>query len=401
MPGVSHMMLTFDQLLKVANQSSLYSDWPLFGPIPLSGIDDLRWNSLPTINSQNLSNHNNYNSHALGGVRQFLSSGTKGTPKIVPFSDADLLRVASLCGRFSALEGITTETRSMVLLPMASWTVGRITMDGHRMAGAQVHGVDLHGGVEAWQQACHAIRPTVISSTPSVLSAWAPYYDGPSLSLVETTGEPLLESERRIIESSFGAFVHDAYGLTECVVGVECGIRHGFHYWPDSVHVEILAPDTDCPLPLGALGEIVLTSFQQASLPILRYRSGDLGYLATLPCPCGRQQPILHLYGRKENTMALPRGVSLDRIVLEEAIVAWGFDQPKVVWKGMPGSPAAPFVTDSFKPTLELSWATEKDREEISCIQYRLFSTFPEIAELVHEDAIQLFLLGKGEEHVR
>ncbi|MBF0401724.1 MAG: AMP-binding protein [Magnetococcales bacterium] len=392
-------MLTFTELLVAARRTPLYDAWSLQEPLLPEHPGDSNWQTLPTLDAEQLTCFTSEQcGHIPGGTRLFLSSGTMGKPKLIPFTEADLERVAELCGRFSVLEGIDAQTRSMVLLPMASWTVGRITMDGHRRAGAQVHGMDLHGGVAAWQQACDAIRPTVISSTPSVLAAWAPHYCGPPMTLLETTGESLLESERRLIEARFGAFVHDAYGLTECVVGVECAMRQGFHYWPDSVHVEILDPMTNQSLPAGTMGEIVLTSFQQGSLPILRYRSGDLGWLAETPCPCGRREPLLHLYGRKAPALTLPRGVTLDRCLLEGALVAWGYEYPRVIWKGTPGSPATPFVTDCFRPALEITWRKRVDEANDTVLRRQLFDQFPELAELAHEQVLNLSLSPRGEE---
>ncbi|MBF8272987.1 MAG: hypothetical protein HW380_2092 [Magnetococcales bacterium] len=387
-------MLTLAELFDVVRHTPLYDSWPVHGPNLPQQPGDPFWLRLPTLGAGQLACFTSECQDCFpSGNRLFLSSGTQGKPKLMPFTDADLQRVAELCGRFSLLEGIDANTRSMVLLPMASWTVGRITMDGHRKAGAQVHGVDLHGGVTAWQQACDAIRPTVISSTPSVLAAWAPYYSGPKLTLVETTGESLLESERRLIEARFGAFVYDAYGLTECVVGVECAVRQGFHYWQDSVYVEILDPHLDQPLPTGAMGEIVLTSFQQGSLPVLRYRSGDLGRLAVVPCPCGRKEPLLYLHGRKEPNLALSRGVNLDRSLLEGALQAWGYNHLRVVWKGTPQSPAAPFLVDQFRPTLEISWRVDANTKEPSVLRRYLLDQFMELAELIHEGDLDLVLL--------
>ncbi|MBF0347108.1 MAG: phenylacetate--CoA ligase family protein [Magnetococcales bacterium] len=386
-------MLTFTELLEAARRSPLYDGWSFQeAPLP-EQPGDAHWRIRPTLDPDRLARYLSQHAHlSPDGSRHFLSSGTLGKPKLIPFSESDLERLADLCGRFSALEGINAQSRSMVLLPMASWTVGRITMDGHRRVGAQVHGMDLHGGVTAWQQACDAIRPTVISSTPSVLAAWAPHYHGPPMTLLETTGEPLLESERRLIEARFGAFVHDAYGLTECVVGVECAMRQGFHYWPDSVFVEILDPKDDRLMPAGTKGEIVLTSFQQGSVPILRYRSGDLGWLAEAPCPCGRREPLVHLYGRKTPALALPRGVKLDRDSLEGAMQSWGYDHPQVIWKGTPGSPALPFVTDHFRPTLEITWRGKADEADDPVLLRRLSDQFPELAELVHERVLDLAL---------
>ena len=51
--------------------------------------------------------------------------------------------------------------------------------------------------------------------------------------------------------------------------------------------VEIVAPGTDIPLPLGHHGEIVITRLN-GDYPLLRFGTGDLSTLRTGISPCGR-----------------------------------------------------------------------------------------------------------------
>lgn len=383
-------MLTLARLLDRAATTSLYNDWDFSG---VRDFGDSAWAHLPTLSRQQLQQHGFLiKGEGTTGEILFFSSGTTGTPKMIPYDQADLDRVSDACARFAAFEGIGPHERIMVLLPLGLWTVGRITVDGHIKNGAKVYPVDLHGGVPAWQSMAERIRPTIISSTPSVLSAWAPHYKGPRLNLVETTGEPLLLRERHYIEAKFGGFVQDSYGLSECVVGVECRMREGFHFWPDAVGVEILDLETPSPLPAGESGEIALTSFMQEKLPILRYRSGDRGRLLSGTCPCGHSTPRLLLEGRICESWQMPRGVLVHPEDVELALQESG-GKGRVIWKGAPGSPATPYVGDYFRPTLEivLSEMGESSSEEI---RREFLAALPEIAELVHENEIELGIYG-------
>jgi len=375
-------MLSLDRLTDEAARHPLYRGWDF---TDVRQFGDSAWCRLPCLTSDDL------RQAPLAGNGPeviFYSSGTTDQPKLMALSPEDLARVADLCARFARLEGISERSRVMVLLPMALWTVGRITVDGHRLAGAEVFPVDLHGGVDSWQRYADAIRPTVISSTPSVLAAWAPHYRGGRLELVETTGEPLLARERHLIEASFGAFVHDAYGLTECVVGTECRMRDGFHYWPDATGVEVLDPVSGEPLPPGEHGELVLTSFMQARTPILRYRSSDLGSVDLTPCACGSEQPRVRLERRIAATLSLPRAVKLD--VAEFGAILNGLvPGARFRFKGTPGSPAAPHVGSKFRPMLEVS-APGTDFQSCSAIRGALLAAVPELSELVFEKDLDL-----------
>lgn len=382
-------MLSLRQLVKQAADSPLYRGWDFTG---IEHFGDRSWQALPTLTSAELS----LDAEAVGAGADLLfhTSGTTGAPKLVRYSAEDLERVAELCARFAHLEGVGRDSRVMVLLPMGLWTVGRITVDGHRRAGAQVFPVDLHGGVVAWQHMADVIRPTVISSTPSVLAAWAPHYRGPRLELIETTGEALLHDERHRIEAAFGAFVYDAYGLSECVVGTECAVRDGYHYWPDATGVEVLHPDRNQPVPEGEEGELVLTSFMQARMPVLRYRSGDIGRVERVPCACGNEQPRVHLSGRIATTLNLPRAVKIDvdqfARLLEELEPGSRFR-----YKGMPGRPSAPHLGGAFRPLLEIETAGRSPKTRAR-VQPGLWSALPELAELVHEGELDLRWIEGG-----
>lgn len=382
-PGVCSAMLDLAGLIEAAAKHPLYREWDCSR---IQALGDARWCQLPTLTSEQLRNYQIKS----GGEEQivFYSSGTTGAPKLVSYSQVDLGRVGELCARFARLEGVTERSRVMVLLPMGLWTVGKITVDGHRLAGAEVFPVDLHGGIEAWQRMADLIRPTVISSTPSIMAAWAASYKGPKLELVETTGEPLLTSERHRIEASFGAFVHDAYGLSECVVGTECSARNGFHYWPDATHVDVIDPRSDKPLPEGETGELTLTSLMQEHMPVIRYRSGDLGRIDRSPCVCGHIGPRVHLEGRIAPTLTMPRAVKIDATELSELISS----QAKGAhfrYKGTPGSPATPFVSGQFRPVLEISLPGKAIAMQVQ-LRNEIFASYPELSELVMEKELEL-----------
>lgn len=359
----------------------LYARWRLES---VRRFGDAGWRALPTLHRDDLRRQPPARNR--GGALLYLSSGTTGRPKLVSYGPEDIQRVAALCARFAELEGVSRRSRVMVLLPMALWSAGRITVEGHRRLGAEVYPVDLHGGVSAWERLAHEIRPTVVSGTPSILAAWAPHYRGPPLELVETTGEPLLTRERHLIEAHFGGRVHDAYGLSEAVVGVECAGRHGFHYWPDATAVEVLHTDADRQTADGETGELVLTSFVQTHLPILRYRSGDLGRLVTSPCRCGHPTPRVEVAGRIGPNLALPRGVMLDASVVEDA-----FDElsatVQVHYKSTMGSLPFDFVRTSFVPVLELIYNSTSPPAEVRAA---ILAAIPQLAELVQENELNL-----------
>ena len=390
-------MLSLPSLLQAATAHPLYSGWNFNG---ISSCSDSAWQTLPTLTAGDFKQGCGTSCSNDCGEILVYSSGTTGEPKVIPLSRADMDRITELCRRFSSFERITVRSRVMVLLPMGLWSVGKITVEGHLLNDAHVFPVNLQGDANYWNQLIEDIKPTVMSSTPSVLAAWAPSFKGPALELVETTGEPLLYHERHLIEQAFGAPVYDAYGLSECVVGVECSEHLGFHYWPDAVHVEILDPASDTPLPPNTTGEIVVTNFMQERMPIIRYRTGDLGRQLALNCNCNSQVPLLFFEGRieeirqeknklkKEETLYMSRGVQVERQDLLD-ILQKLYIEADIRWKGKPGSPAALCLGKQFTPTLELL-LPQSSKDSPDEIRNKIFAALPEISELVYEQELHL-----------
>ena len=127
------------------------------------------------------------------------------------------------------------------------------------------------------------------------------------------------------IEQTWGAQVLTHYGLTESGFGwaVQCACQDGHHLRDPDLLLEIVDPDTGARLPPGQPGEIVLTTLRNQAMPLLRYRTGDLGRMLDGPCRCGGVLPRLdRVEGRREGRLPLPGGASLSIHQLDEIVFA-------------------------------------------------------------------------------
>jgi phenylacetate-coenzyme A ligase PaaK-like adenylate-forming protein len=117
-------------------------------------------------------------------------------------------------------------------------------------------------------------------------------------------------------------FLH--YGQTEFGLGgaVECRHRLGPHFREADIILEILGPGGES-LPageIGEIGEIVLTSLSREAMPLLRYRTGDLGAVVPGICPCGSVFRRLRTFGRLADRVAWPGGETMDLWRICEAL---------------------------------------------------------------------------------
>jgi phenylacetate-CoA ligase len=173
----------------------------------------------------------------------------------------------------------------------------------------------------------------VLVSTPSYALAVAQALaeDGGAASLPLRLGlfggEPWTEAMRGQIERALPLRAVSFYGLSEmCGPGVaaECPARTGLHVQEDHFAVEVIDPGSTHRVPPGTPGELVFTTLTKEALPLLRYRTGDIGSLADVPCPCGRSTVRLTgLRGRLDD-MLIVRGVNIYPSTVEDLLLDAG-----------------------------------------------------------------------------
>jgi phenylacetate-CoA ligase len=59
--------------------------------------------------------------------------------------------------------------------------------------------------------------------------------------------------------------------------------------------------------PVGEIGEIVATGLHNYSMPLIRYETGDYGYIKNEGCPCGRKMPIIEIVGGREKDLIVTK----------------------------------------------------------------------------------------------
>jgi phenylacetate-CoA ligase len=264
-------------------------------------------------------------------IRVHASSGSHGKPTVVGYTRADLEAWADAMARCLRMAGL----RPGMVLHNANgyglFTGGLGFHDGAERVGATV--VPASGGFSTRQaQLLRDLGAQALSCTPSYALVIAQAVrdagiepDELSLELGLFGGEPFSDAMRVQIERELGLTAVGFYGLSElCGPGVaaEClEAREGLHVLEDHFLVEVVDPETGAVLPDGAEGELVFTTLAKEALPLIRYRTGDIGTLTHEPCPCGRTfVRIAALRGRRDD-MLIVRGVNLFPSNVEHLLV--------------------------------------------------------------------------------
>ncbi len=102
------------------------------------------------------------------------------------------------------------------------------------------------------------------------------------------------DSMKDLIEEVFGCKAYNYYGSREVgSIASECSEQNGLHIMMEHTIVEILNENNE-PCKYGEQGEIVVTTLNNYSMPLIRYKIGDIGVLQEFTeCKCGCSYPKL------------------------------------------------------------------------------------------------------------
>lgn len=235
------------------------------------------------------------------------TSGTlSGSPQLVLMSREEHREIVSLVIRFLYLTGVTPEDTLFLLLSNDVWIMGIMELGAKLIPG--------FGSAAVPDNQIKLIDKAKVTGVLTLPSYILPLVErGRSLGIdIKNTslrmgifvGEPWAESVRKKMEDEWGMTFYNAYGLAELPGrGGECLERSGIHVWADYSIVEIIDPETGKVLPSGEEGEIVITNLAGKTMPLIRYRTGDVAKILDQGvCDCGRTHPrISGIKGRVDH----------------------------------------------------------------------------------------------------
>ena len=261
-------------------------------------------------------------------VRIHASSGTRGKPTIVAYTQHDLDLWADCCARAVAAAGGGPGTLVHVAYGYGLFTGGLGLHYGAERLGCTVVPASS-GNTPRQAQLLEDLGAEILCCTPSYALAIADHVEDLTRLKLRAGlfgAEPWTERIRGAIEDVLNLCALDVYGLSEIVgpgVAYECleGLG-GAHVNEDHFLVEVIDPETGGAVAEGEAGELVFTTLTKEALPLLRYRTGDLASLTREPCPCGRTFARMSRVVGRTDDMLVIRGVNVFPSEIERVLLS-------------------------------------------------------------------------------
>jgi phenylacetate-CoA ligase len=268
---------------------------------------------LPLLNKEDLrADVPSFVSDALTTASIASTSGSTGSPLSVPYDRNSIQRSHALISRIRQWIGAPPRTRVVRL-------TGRVVQDpAHKSPPYWVMNYPermllistYHLSSQTVGDVVTRIEkfdPVLIEGYPSAIREVSTGLDSsllPNLLGCITTAETLDAETRNAISLSLGRPTIDYYSFSEGGAVISQCLAGTYHVMPASGIVEVVGSD-GAAVPVGQLGEIVVTSFRQFKTPLIRYRSGDFAVAGGWRvCTCGRGTlTVAQILGRDEDVV--------------------------------------------------------------------------------------------------
>jgi phenylacetate-CoA ligase len=243
-------------------------------------------------------------------VRIHSSSGTTGTPVIIPYTAKDVEDWAIMFKRCYETAGCTNLDRIHITPGYGLWTAGIGFQAGAELLGAFAIPMGP-GNTDKQIKMMIDLKSTVLCATSSYALLLAEEIEKRGVRGNIHLKKGVIGSERwgdkmrARIAGELGVELYDIYGLTEIYgpgIGIDCVHNCGMHMWTDYLYYEIIDPKTGNHVPEGEVGEIVITTLKKEGAPLIRYRTHDLTRAIPGKCACGSEYPrIDRIIGRSDD----------------------------------------------------------------------------------------------------
>jgi phenylacetate-CoA ligase len=263
-------------------------------------------------------------------VEMHMSSGSTGTPVVMPYTRSDLDQWAECMARCYRMAGAKPGDPTQITPLFGLFNGGFGMYHGARAAGLFV--IPAGPGNTARQiRLARDLKTRVFTGVVSygirLMEVLAEEKESlPDLEIGIFGAEVFSDSMKKKISSGLDIDVFDIYGMTESggvgTLGMDCPAHDGIHIWEDQYILEIIDPKTGELVDDGEEGELVFTSLTREALPMIRFRTADLTHVISRDrCKCGRTHIRLAPITGRRDDMLIVKGVNFFPKQIEQTLL--------------------------------------------------------------------------------
>jgi len=180
------------------------------------------------------------------------------------------------------------------------------------------------------------LKPDVIYTYPSILALLEKeinqnIHRSFSSKLILTTGEFLSTHKRGKLCDIFSSEILNIYSTIEFGhLAFECKEHSGYHLITDNAIVEFIKDGAD--VSAGERGDVIVTTLQNYTMPLIRYKLGDIAIPIDTKCSCGRGFPLIKdIEGREDDFFILPSGKKISPRMINVIEFIPGIKEYKII----------------------------------------------------------------------
>jgi phenylacetate-CoA ligase len=265
------------------------------------------------------------------------TSGTSGMPLKVVHHIDHLIHYHALALRRLELRGLPHGRR--ILTPCQVWLEDWFEYVSPARGYSRVAEFGIREDDQqraAMARRAREFEPEVVFAHPTHLLEFLQLLDEQRIRevrprIVVSYGEWLRPTARQKLFEHFRAPICDLYGMREVnTIAAECPAGK-YHIECERLWVEVV-DKAGHVLPDGEPGEIVVTNLINTAMPLIRYRTGDIGMLTSETCRCQQPHKVLGLVaGRDPGVIRLADGDSVDVFRLSRLVRQFPVERFQVV----------------------------------------------------------------------
>lgn len=237
------------------------------------------------------------------------TTGTRGKRKRLSYTEADQQKAIAFIHRGYLTMGCHEGERMLIFMSGgAPGSIGDLVKQAMEPIGMEISVFGEVTDVAKAYERLMEFRPEIVEAIPWHAAALARYgqqYGNPEKEFIRSVNlsadvVPDLVADR--LKRLWNCTLHRHYGSTEMCIfgGVECIHQDGYHLRPCDILYEIPEPDD------RGMGEIVITTLTHEAMPLVRYRTGDIGKMIDTPCGCGAKiRRLEKVWGRESSIIRL------------------------------------------------------------------------------------------------